>query len=222
MFPRLRGAAAQPRQPALRRRAADAGDRPRAGAQPEAAAARRAARRAWRRSSSTNCWPRLRRIVREEGLSAIIVEQNARKILALTDEAVILDRGTSRAWRRRAPTLAARTSDALETHLGVAERAAATPDIQDRSHRRRDHDANTPPFRADMVGSLLRTAAAEGGARQKRRAGEIDAAGLKAVEDAEIRAIIRQAGGDRAARPSPTASSAAPAGTSISSSSSTA
>jgi len=35
----------------------------------------------------------LRGIIREEGLSAIVVEQHARKILAITDEAVILERG---------------------------------------------------------------------------------------------------------------------------------
>ena len=35
----------------------------------------------------------LRRVVREEGLAAIIVEQNARKILAMTDRAAILERG---------------------------------------------------------------------------------------------------------------------------------
>jgi branched-chain amino acid transport system ATP-binding protein len=35
----------------------------------------------------------LRRIIREEGLSAILVEQHARKILPITDQAVILERG---------------------------------------------------------------------------------------------------------------------------------
>jgi branched-chain amino acid transport system ATP-binding protein len=36
----------------------------------------------------------LRRIVTEEGLSAIIVEQKARKVLPLTDEAIVLNRGS--------------------------------------------------------------------------------------------------------------------------------
>ncbi len=36
----------------------------------------------------------IRRIVRNEGLAAIIVEQHAQQILAITDRAVILDRGT--------------------------------------------------------------------------------------------------------------------------------
>ncbi|MBP2549788.1 branched-chain amino acid transport system ATP-binding protein [Neorhizobium galegae] len=36
----------------------------------------------------------LRRIVTEEGLAAIIVEQKARKILPLTDEAIVLNRGS--------------------------------------------------------------------------------------------------------------------------------
>jgi branched-chain amino acid transport system ATP-binding protein len=35
----------------------------------------------------------LERIVREEGLSAIIVEQHAAKVLAITDEALVLERG---------------------------------------------------------------------------------------------------------------------------------
>src|SRR5215510_9729929 len=35
----------------------------------------------------------LRRIIREEGTSAIVVEQNAQKILGVTDRAVILERG---------------------------------------------------------------------------------------------------------------------------------
>ncbi len=36
----------------------------------------------------------LKRIIREEGLSAIVVEQHAQKILGVTDSAIILDRGT--------------------------------------------------------------------------------------------------------------------------------
>jgi len=47
----------------------------------------------------------------------------------------------------------------------------------------------TPPFRADMVGSLLRTAPLKE-ARAKREKGEISAEELRAVEDAEIRKII--------------------------------
>ena len=47
------------------------------------------------------------------------------------------------------------------------------------------------PFRADHVGSLLRTAPLKA-ARIKREKGEIDAAALKAVEDEEIRKIIRK------------------------------
>jgi len=49
-----------------------------------------------------------------------------------------------------------------------------------------------PPFRADHVGSLLRPAALKE-AREKHARGELDAAGLKAVEDREIeRAIGKQ------------------------------
>jgi branched-chain amino acid transport system ATP-binding protein len=62
----------------------------------------------------------LKRILGEKGLSAIVVEQKARKILAFADRAIILDRGrivfagTSRALAADPDTLASR--------LGVAER----------------------------------------------------------------------------------------------------
>jgi 5-methyltetrahydropteroyltriglutamate--homocysteine methyltransferase len=49
----------------------------------------------------------------------------------------------------------------------------------------------TPPFRADHVGSLLRTAALKE-ARARRERGEIDADALKAVEDWEITRLIRK------------------------------
>ena len=48
-----------------------------------------------------------------------------------------------------------------------------------------------PPFRADHVGSLLRSAAIQG-ARAKRESGEIDADQLREVEDREIAAVIRK------------------------------
>jgi 5-methyltetrahydropteroyltriglutamate--homocysteine methyltransferase len=48
-----------------------------------------------------------------------------------------------------------------------------------------------PPFRADHVGSLLRTAPLKD-ARAKRARGEIDAAALQAVEDREIEKIIKR------------------------------
>ena len=46
-----------------------------------------------------------------------------------------------------------------------------------------------PPFRADQVGSLLRSAPVKE-ARTKRATGEITPAGLKAVEDAEISKLV--------------------------------
>src|SRR5205814_9613355 len=48
-----------------------------------------------------------------------------------------------------------------------------------------------PPFRADHVGSILRSAPLKE-ARAKRDKGEITAAQLKAVEDTEIEKIIRK------------------------------
>ena len=50
--------------------------------------------KAWRRSSSRNCSGRSRRITRDEGLSAIIVEQHPQAILAISHRAVVLDHGT--------------------------------------------------------------------------------------------------------------------------------
>ena len=49
----------------------------------------------------------------------------------------------------------------------------------------------TPPFRADQVGSILRTAPLKE-ARAKHEKKEIDDAALKAVEDTEIRKIIKK------------------------------
>src|SRR5262245_19314037 len=48
-----------------------------------------------------------------------------------------------------------------------------------------------PPFRADHVGSLLRTAPVKE-ARQKAAKGEISASDLEAVEDREIETIIKK------------------------------
>jgi branched-chain amino acid transport system ATP-binding protein len=59
----------------------------------------------------------IRRIVREEGLSAIIVEQHAQQILNITDEAIVLDRGTV-AYAGRSDELA-RDEDTLGQLLGV-------------------------------------------------------------------------------------------------------
>ncbi len=68
----------------------------------------------------------LQRIVHEGGLASIIVEQNARKILAMTDRAAILERGTI-VHEATSATLAADRAT-LERYLGVkvtASHAAA-------------------------------------------------------------------------------------------------
>ena len=67
----------------------------------------------------------LRRIIREEGLSAILVEQNAKKILGVTDRAAIIERGgiVHRPTARRSPTDAA----VLEKYLGVTHSERVTP-----------------------------------------------------------------------------------------------
>ena len=61
----------------------------------------------------------LRRVIREEGMSAILVEQNAKKILGVTDRAIILERGGI-VHADDSATLAA-DRVALETHLGVTD-----------------------------------------------------------------------------------------------------
>jgi branched-chain amino acid transport system ATP-binding protein len=63
----------------------------------------------------------IRRIVREEGLAAIIVEQHAQQILAITDEAIILDRG-SIAYAGESASLA-EDRDTLGRFLGVGAAA---------------------------------------------------------------------------------------------------
>ena len=65
-------------------------------------------------------------------------------------------------------------------------------------HGRHAMSRTKPPYRADVVGSLLRTAPIKE-ARAKREKNEITAAELKTVEDAEIDKIIRQAGRGRPA-----------------------
>ncbi|MFY9840867.1 MAG: ABC transporter ATP-binding protein [Xanthobacteraceae bacterium] len=61
----------------------------------------------------------LRRIIREEGVSAILVEQNAKKILGVTDHAIIIERGAV-VHTADSGALAADRA-ALETHLGVTD-----------------------------------------------------------------------------------------------------
>lgn len=59
----------------------------------------------------------LTRIIRDEGLSAVVVEQHARKILGVTDDSIILDRGRI---VHAAPSRALIDDPApLEQHLGV-------------------------------------------------------------------------------------------------------
>lgn len=64
----------------------------------------------------------IRRIVRDEGLSAVIVEQHARQVLGITERAVILERGAV-AFAGASATLAA-DSDTLGRFLGVGAVAA--------------------------------------------------------------------------------------------------
>jgi len=66
----------------------------------------------------------LRRVIRSERLSAIVVEQKARKILGFTDRAIILERGRV-VFEGDSAELAA-SPDKLAAHLGVAEQRASS------------------------------------------------------------------------------------------------
>jgi branched-chain amino acid transport system ATP-binding protein len=59
----------------------------------------------------------LKRIIRDEGMSAILVEQNAQKVLAVTDRAAILERGCV-VYEGASADLAADRA-VLESYLGV-------------------------------------------------------------------------------------------------------
>jgi branched-chain amino acid transport system ATP-binding protein len=61
-------------------------------------------------------------LTRREGLAAIIVEQHAQKLLKLTDEAIIMERGAV-VWSGSSAALAADAAT-LEAHLGVARQSA--------------------------------------------------------------------------------------------------
>jgi len=63
----------------------------------------------------------LKRIIRDEGMSAILVEQNPQKILGVTDRAVILERGAI-VHEAESETLRADRT-VLETYLGVTDQA---------------------------------------------------------------------------------------------------
>jgi branched-chain amino acid transport system ATP-binding protein len=61
----------------------------------------------------------LRRIIRQEGMAAILVEQNAQKILDVTDRAVIIERGSVVHEAESAGLKADRA--VLEGYLGVTQ-----------------------------------------------------------------------------------------------------
>lgn len=63
----------------------------------------------------------LKRLFREEGLAAIVIEQHARKILALTDRAIVLERGRIVLAEDSAQLL--REPALLERHLGLSAAA---------------------------------------------------------------------------------------------------
>jgi branched-chain amino acid transport system ATP-binding protein len=62
----------------------------------------------------------IRRVAREEGLPSIVVEQHPHMVLAVTDDAIVLDRG-SIAYRATSPALLADPAP-LDAWLGVSAR----------------------------------------------------------------------------------------------------
>jgi branched-chain amino acid transport system ATP-binding protein len=70
----------------------------------------------------------LRKIIREEGLSAILVEQNAQKILGVTDRAIIVERG-SIVYQGESAALKA-DQKLLETYVGVTDASAVSRKAQ--------------------------------------------------------------------------------------------
>ncbi|MBM7048195.1 MULTISPECIES: ABC transporter ATP-binding protein [Rhizobium] len=74
----------------------------------------------------------IRRIVRNEGMAAIIVEQHAQQILAITDKAVILERGTV-AYSGKSADLA-QDAATLSKFLGVGTGGADAPVSTKRKH----------------------------------------------------------------------------------------
>jgi branched-chain amino acid transport system ATP-binding protein len=77
----------------------------------------------------------LRKIVREEGLSAILVEQNAHKILSVADQAIIVERGSIVYEGASAALKADRAL--LEKYVGVTH--ASGEDRKARRDARRSH-----------------------------------------------------------------------------------
>jgi branched-chain amino acid transport system ATP-binding protein len=67
----------------------------------------------------------LQKVIRNEGMSAIVVEQKAQKILGFTDRAIILDRGRI-VFAGDSAALAG-DPKRLEAHLGVTEQKSAAP-----------------------------------------------------------------------------------------------
>jgi len=78
----------------------------------------------------------LQKIIREEGVSAILVEQNAQKILGVTDRAIILERGSIVYQGDSAALKADRAL--LETYVGVADSGGGHRKIAPRSLGPRD------------------------------------------------------------------------------------
>jgi branched-chain amino acid transport system ATP-binding protein len=74
------------------------------------------------------------RIIREEGVSAVIVEQHAQKVLAITDWAIVLERGQIAHAAESGALAADRTT--LDHYLGVTKKVATARRADHRSGER--------------------------------------------------------------------------------------
>ena len=74
----------------------------------------------------------LGKVIRDEGLSAILVEQNAQKILSVTDLAIIIERG-SIVYKDESAALRADRS-VLETYIGVTDTTREVRRLQHDRH----------------------------------------------------------------------------------------
>ena len=85
----------------------------------------------------------LRKIIREEGLSAILVEQNAQKILGVTDQAIIIERGSIVYQGESAALKADRAL--LETYVGVTDAGSVSRKAQREARSSTHSSANRNP-----------------------------------------------------------------------------
>ena len=131
-----------------------------------------------------------------EGLAPLLVDRMTETIVGLRERGLsaIVDRAEPA--RRGCPRRPGGDHDEGRDRLPRRRRPSSAPTAPPRTPCSGCHDRDrmpgprlTPPFRADHVGSLLRPPELLA-ARARHAAGELDDAGLRAVEDEAIRAAV--------------------------------